>query len=800
MRILKMQATRIIAFAVSCLLIGICVFKAVSLPVKYEKLNKNNPVLLRSEEYESYVYSLQSQLWFVGNMYLRYLDENGNFTGSQELKASTERELHKMGLMDSEGNITIDSYNVLEYYVAYGESSLSNSDKKADELSSSEYTLAYANEDLIQLAATLNWWHDNYAYCYSTEYGMYYYYFNGDAHAVFDFDTEGLNSFTDEMGAEIFYKTDGSTPVPEKYESDDYMPNIEISDEGAMYYDEESNIWLKFSNEGFSRTRIDFFPLVIYIAPIASEIEAYELTMDNYVEFEHNAAKTLLSMIPAAIVIVVLWLYVLVAGGYSIKREKFVMCGFDKHIFAEFPLVVIAGAVTCIVLLANFDVVRFIYNLISEYFNQQWLAALSYAIAAAALYALITGMLNSLIVRIKCRGLLKTSLIARLLITLYELAVKALKWFRKHIILRITETIQRHTNNFKRDFFSKEALHHDTLTRSFLIRMSIFLAAELLVLLFTISMYGVETYSIELGIFATIILVACYVYFNLRDLRAMTQLSEHITAIDSGSYEKREVSIDSPIYGMTEKLNNISEGIQKAVDEQIKSERMKIELVTNVSHDLKTPLTSIISYINLLSEEKLTPEAQDYVKILEQKSERLKVMVSDLFDLAKATSRTDLAIEALDAVVLTEQVLADMSDKISASGKEIRKDITVETAPVKGEGKKLYRVLQNLLDNALKYSLEGTRVYLSVKAKDNKALIMVKNIASYEMTFTPDEITERFTRGDKSRTDEGNGLGLSIAKTFTEACGGTFRVIIDGDVFAAEVSLPLTEKAKESNI
>ena len=218
---------------------------------------------------------------------------------------------------------------------------------------------------------------------------------------------------------------------------------------------------------------------------------------------------------------------------------------------------------------------------------------------------------------------------------------------------------------------------------------------------------------------------------------------------------------------------------------------MKIDLVTNVSHDLKTPLTSIISYIDLLAQEDLDPASKDLVNVIQQKAERLKIMVSDVFDLAKATSRTDVTLEDIDEVILVGQVLGDMEDKISAYGKEIRTDIQAKDAPIKADGKKLYRVLQNLIDNALKYSLEGTRIWLTLRKESGYAVLTVRNTASYEMKFSADEITERFVRGDEARTSEGSGLGLSIARSFTEACGGEFRVSIEGDVFSAEVKMPL---------
>ncbi|MDE6678538.1 MAG: HAMP domain-containing histidine kinase, partial [Ruminococcus sp.] len=302
--------------------------------------------------------------------------------------------------------------------------------------------------------------------------------------------------------------------------------------------------------------------------------------------------------------------------------------------------------------------------------------------------------------------------------------------------------------------------------------------------------------SIE-SIFGSAIIFLIYVLLIFKDVKAITELSKQIDEIYSGDYTTKEVRMDYPTYTMTEKLNNISDGIQTAVDKRLQSERMKIELVTNVSHDLKTPLTSIISYINLLSmEENLSPVARDYVKILENKSARLSEIVSDVFDIAKATSRTDINLEMIDAVILMEQVLGDMADRIEDSGKEIRKTVSAENAPVYADGKRLYRVLQNVIDNALKYSLDNTRIYLTLTRTIDTVTIKIKNISSYEIKCTPEELTERFTRGDESRTTEGNGLGLSIAKSFTEACGGKFAITIDGDVFEATVTLDIATKEK----
>ncbi|HEX2944373.1 MAG TPA: HAMP domain-containing sensor histidine kinase [Clostridia bacterium] len=251
------------------------------------------------------------------------------------------------------------------------------------------------------------------------------------------------------------------------------------------------------------------------------------------------------------------------------------------------------------------------------------------------------------------------------------------------------------------------------------------------------------------------------------------------------------------IKGNRKTFDEINKGFNESLEEQMKSERMKIALITNVSHDLKTPLTSIISYADLLSnEEGLTDTARDYVKILIDKSNRLKHTVSDLFDLAKSTSgNMPVEFEKIDLKKLVEQTLADMNSDIERSGLALRTKLPEASLNITADGKKLYRVFQNVLDNALKYSLQGTRVYVELENKNGTAVATVKNTAGYEMDFTVDEIMQRFSRGDKSRTTEGSGLGLSIAESFTQVCGGDFKVEIDGDLFKVTIRFKLAQNS-----
>ncbi len=227
-----------------------------------------------------------------------------------------------------------------------------------------------------------------------------------------------------------------------------------------------------------------------------------------------------------------------------------------------------------------------------------------------------------------------------------------------------------------------------------------------------------------------------------------------------------------------------------SAEEQLQAERMKVELVTNVSHDLKTPLTSIISYIELLEKEEMSDAARDYVKVLADKSDRLKKMVEDIFLLSKVSSGNMPVEKApVDTKKLLIQTLADMEYRIEKSPVKIVPEYDEDTRIIENDGQKLYRVLQNLIDNALKYGMSGTRVHIRYRLEKNSVRIEIKNVASYEMDFDEEEIVKRFIRGDRARSTEGSGLGLAIAKEMTELCGGKMEIAVDGDVFKVTLSL-----------
>ena len=240
---------------------------------------------------------------------------------------------------------------------------------------------------------------------------------------------------------------------------------------------------------------------------------------------------------------------------------------------------------------------------------------------------------------------------------------------------------------------------------------------------------------------------------------------------------------------MVKDLNNISKGFQGAINEQVKSERLKADLITNVSHDIKTPLTSIINYVDLIKREK--PEnakIQEYLDVLSVKSQHLKNLTEDLVEASKVSSgNLSVELRDIDLVEMINQTNGEFEEKFAEKGLKIISTIPTTGIMIKADGRHLWRVLENLYNNAFKYAARNSRIYIDITSENNIATFVIKNISENPLNIKPDELTERFVRGDVSRTTEGSGLGLSIAKSLTILQGGKFEIIIDGDLFKVQI-------------
>lgn len=236
-----------------------------------------------------------------------------------------------------------------------------------------------------------------------------------------------------------------------------------------------------------------------------------------------------------------------------------------------------------------------------------------------------------------------------------------------------------------------------------------------------------------------------------------------------------------------ENVEKIQDGIKEAVTKEVASERMRMELVSNVSHDLKTPLTAMITYIDLCKDENLSPEKRkEYLNILANRSDRLKQLIEDLFEVTKATTgNTKFEPMEVDLVNLVKQVAFEYEYRFKDAGLELVYDLPNEKVPIFVDSQKSYRIYANLFGNVAKYSLKNSRVYIQISETETQAMVVIRNISAQRITQKETELVERFVRGDKSRNTEGSGLGLAIAKSFTELQGGSFDIIVDGDLFKA---------------
>lgn len=259
-----------------------------------------------------------------------------------------------------------------------------------------------------------------------------------------------------------------------------------------------------------------------------------------------------------------------------------------------------------------------------------------------------------------------------------------------------------------------------------------------------------------------------------------------------------EGNLDTPIDGdlgifnpMKTEIQKIQKGFKKAVQEEVKSERMKTELITNVSHDLKTPLTAIITYVDLLKSEEDPQKRKDYLEVLEKKSLRLKVLIEDLFEISKATSKNvTMNFMKVDIVGLLKQVGLECDEKIKGAHLEFRWNLPEGKVVMLLDSQKTYRIFENLIVNITKYAMPHTRVYVDLTDEGGQVSISMKNVSAAELNFNTDEITDRFVRGDASRNTEGSGLGLAIAKSFTELQYGTLKISTDADLFKVVIRLP----------
>ena len=306
-------------------------------------------------------------------------------------------------------------------------------------------------------------------------------------------------------------------------------------------------------------------------------------------------------------------------------------------------------------------------------------------------------------------------------------------------------------------------------------------------------LYINDFYRVRYGVFLVMKLVELLaVLYIAVSLRTLQKGGEKLARGDfSSPIDTRYLLWDFKRYG--QELNDVQGGLEQAVQEQMKAEHLKTELITNVSHDIKTPLTSIVNYVDLLKKEDMpSPAAREYIAVLDRQSHRLKKLTEDLVEASKASSGAlNVELQPTDVNVLLSQIEGEYQERLAACHLTL---VTQPPAPgtmIQADSRLLSRVMDNLVSNVCKYAMENTRVYVTAAVRDGQAVISFKNVSRDELNISPDELMERFVRGDASRHSEGSGLGLSIARSLVQLQGGTFALSIDADLFRADIVFPL---------
>ena len=469
--------------------------------------------------------------------------------------------------------------------------------------------------------------------------------------------------------------------------------------------------------------------------------------------------KTFTSTLIYAIFALLLFIYLLCVCGKNKDGEHKSM--WLDNIWTEVHLVAMGGigfgaVVLCVILLDEFYTGHFPLNMMN----------MVVGVSAAITSAVVITSLLSIIRNIKCKRFVESSIIVRVIRWCWKIFVKVLVWLRN-------------------GFVGYRNLLFKTLSK----KTGVILISMLFAYTALIGLFGI--FTLEAGnlfwIFVGIALFGVASFFIAHRSKDIDEIKKGVSEVRNGNVAYKIPELKSEdMKALATNINDIAKGLDESVSAKVKAERMKTELITNVSHDLKTPLTSIISYTELLANvEGLPEEAKDYAQIIANKSDRLKTLTQDLFDISKVQSGNEsVVLEKLDVALLINQSLGEHDNEIKKSELPFCVDAPKELY-ISADGRKMSRVISNLISNILKYTMKNTRVFISACEENGEVVMEFKNIASYPMDFNAEEIVGRFVRGDESRTQEGNGLGLAIAKSYTEICNGKFEIVLDGDMFKA---------------
>ena len=534
--------------------------------------------------------------------------------------------------------------------------------------------------------------------------------------------------------------------------------SIAIQDTGMRYLSNLNETYYTINIVETEKQKIE------YITAKAEEYQIYSSYVEDFYEYSEVAIMNNILdkvsvfreycyfIIPVSTILIILILmYLIISIGYKKGEEGIALNDFDK-----IPLEIIiffAIIIECIPFI--------LLNEITRDYN----AIISLVITGGlVIYVLCAIILNTTVKRLKSKTFFKSTLTG-----------KILKW----------------VSICAKALYHKLKIAWDTLTYSSELKVKVIV--EFIIISALAIFIFLVFHNSGMVVILEFILIAVTLYKIIKFIKNCSQIERKLKEMyeEDNSNKLYEEDFGNEFKNSVRYLNNISNGFEDAIQERMKSERMKVELITNVSHDIKTPLTSIINYVDLLKKEKINNEqAKEYIEILDSKSQRLKKLTEDLVEASKvSTGNISLKLEKINVVELIKQATGEFEDKFKKRGLETIINVDENEINIMADSRYMYRVIENLFSNVSKYALENSRVYIDIKenSSTNNVIIEVKNISKDKLNISAEELMQRFVRGDKSRTTEGSGLGISIAQNLTELQKGKFELKLDGDLFKVKL-------------
>ena len=487
-----------------------------------------------------------------------------------------------------------------------------------------------------------------------------------------------------------------------------------------------------------------------YLKTLIKDLKPYE----KYMVYAIPVASSLL---------IIIFIYLIISIGHTKGEDKIDFNDLDN---VPIEIVLLLGSLLIIGAIAIG--ISPLYNVEeSNYIFVNSLLLTGYFIS----YILCAVMGVTILKRIKAKNLIKDSLTGKFCIWCWKLCKKIINKI-KSLIKRVITTIKELIKNWP------EA-----------VKVSI-----LFLIYFSISIIAIGVLEF-IGFILILIVTGFLLYGIVEEINSYKKIEKHLKEMYEGINQEKldESKFTKNFKEVVKYINDISKGFEIAREEGIKSERLKTELITNVSHDIKTPLTSIINYVDLLKKENIENEkAKEYIEVLDNKSQRLKKLTEDLVEASKASSgNVKLSIEKINVVELLKQSIGEFEDKFKNKELEIISEYAEDEIYIHADNRYMYRIIENLFGNISKYAQEKSRVYIEVKRIEKRVKIDIKNMSKERLNISSEELMQRFVRGDKSRATEGSGLGLSISKSLTELQKGNFEIKIDGDLFKVELEFDI---------